>query len=105
MEMTNDSDERGKTEIQKEGKCQCLFALWHYLINCKEDFEDFLLLIYFAVCVHRSGSRSRPSGLWEPRILLAFCPRHTHLELRRTHLCGRPGMYLDPECVELYMKP
>lgn len=45
------------------------------------------------LCVPRFGSRSGPARLWEPRFLLALCPRHTHLELRRTHPCRRPGMW------------
>lgn len=47
------------------------------------------------MCVCRLGSRPWSSGLWKPWFLLAVCTRHAHLELRRTHICSCPGMFIN----------
>lgn len=48
-------------------------------------------LIRFLCAARRSGRRPRPSRLRKPGLLLALRPRHADLELRWTHLSGRPG--------------
>lgn len=47
--------------------------------------------IWFLCVAHRSRGWPWPSRLRKPGLLLAVSPRHSHLELRRTHLCRRPG--------------
>lgn len=84
-----------------EGNIKCQFVTselrreWN--MEMKEDLGDSathatsLNLIHLLSVAHRSGGRPRPSRLRKPGLLLALRPRHSHLELRRTHLSRRPG--------------